>query len=336
MSSGSNQNNNVDFIMKAIEDTQSTIRFTDTKAAAVIGFWTLIITILIRIEEHIRNALLGITHWTEGIFVIGLIIYMALLLIQSIWLAYMTIVPRSNPQAHVEQNGIETKGLFYLHGYNKPVPLENKYLYSNQPDLKLAINTQEYLTSLKGFSNNQYLTELIYEQQKISFIRNLKIDRVNNAITKIFVCLIVLLTLLVYFVGKPIFALEGGGLLLDVTFSPELFIVLYIGHKIGDYLFQTDFQAINKSKQYGPLLMHSFIYSFCVLGLAFLITGFFSWLAIIVVFASHVAIDKKTLVTEWARKIKRMKDPHGEEAKTAIFELDQAFHYIVLFFISFI
>ena len=327
---------NAEFIYKSIEDAQNTIRFTDTKAAAVIGFWTLIVTIFIGFEGEILKIATNINHWTTAIFLIFLAVYMIYLFIRSVWLAYMTLVPKSNPGEHIDKDGVNTHGLFYLFGYNYSFPLKDRYLYENKSDLKLAGTTKHHLESLNSLTDEAVLAELIFEQQKTSFIRNLKIDRVNLAISNIIAFLVVLLIILVYLVGEKLIISSGGYSLFNLTFDASLFIVLYIGHKIGDYIFQTEYQALNKSKLIGPLFRHSIVYTICVLGLAFIVIGFFSWLALIIVFVSHLILDRRTFLITWGRKIKGMNSPSNDSSKIALMELDQAFHYLVLFFICFI
>ncbi|MFS0788786.1 DUF3307 domain-containing protein [Shouchella sp. 1P09AA] len=327
---------NVEFIYKSIEDAQNTIRFTDTKAAAVIGFWTLMVTIFIGLEVRILKVATNINHWTTAIFLLFLALFMIYLFIRSVWLAYLTLVPKSNPGEHIEKEGINTYGLFYLFGYNYSLPLKDRYLYQNKLDLKLAGSTKEHLESLNRLTNEQVLAELIFEQQKTSFIRNLKIDRVNLAITNIIVFLIVLLVILVYIAGDRLLTYSGGFSLFNLTFDTSLFIVMYIGHKMGDYIFQTEYQALNKSKLIGALVRHSLIYTLCVLGLAFIVTGFFSWLALIIIFVSHLVLDQRDFLITWGKRVKGMDSPSKKSSNMALVELDQAFHYLVIFFICFI
>lgn len=327
--------NKLDFLIKAIDDTQNTIRFSDSKAIAVIGFWTFLITIFSRTHDWWLSLFNNISHWTELVFLVILFILMMQSLIRSIWLSYLTLVPRSNPSDHIEKSNVVTKNLFYLFGYNQSLPLESKYIYQNHSNLKLTKTTREYIDELDSLDDEGLQTELVYELQKVSFIRNLKIDRVNVAIGYVIKFLIILGILLLFTYGKKVIASIGGVELFDFNFDPALFIVLYIGHKIADYLFQTDYQAVNKTKEWTPLLTHCLIYTVTVLGLVFITLGFFNWLAVIILFVSHVFIDRRNFIVWWAKKVKKIENTEGANVKLALFELDQAFHYIILFFISF-
>lgn len=120
----------------------------------------------------------------------------------------------------------------------------------------------------------------------------------------------------------------------SLELNTKLFIILYIGHKIGDYLFQTDKQAVNKTKEWGPLISHCFWYTLIVIGMAYLFADYFKWSAVIVIFISHMIIDHGLFLNFWAKKVKGITDPTTSNVKTAMFELDQSFHYFVIFLLS--
>lgn len=52
---------------------------------------------------------------------------------------------------------------------------------------------------------------------------------------------------------------------------------LLVLHFVGDFLLQSDWMALNKSKQWRPLLLHTVVYSSCFIwfGLGFSVTTFF-------------------------------------------------------------
>ena len=62
-------------------------------------------------------------------------------------------------------------------------------------------------------------------------------------------------------------------------------MIQLIFHLLGDYVFQSDWMASNKTKQTLPALVHALIYS-----LLFLSIG--SWKAWLVIFLTHLAIDR--------------------------------------------
>ncbi|OFD42206.1 hypothetical protein BWGOE3_34590 [Bacillus mycoides] len=124
--------------------------------------------------------------------------------------------------------------------------------------------------------------------------------------------------------------------MVHLELNVSLFIVLYIGHKIGDYLLQTDYQAVNKKDNWIALISHCFIYTLAVSIMAYVFVGFFNWTAIFILFISHIIIDRKIFLNWWAKNIKRIRDTEETAVQPGLIELDQAFHYIILFIISFL
>lgn len=118
-----------------------------------------------------------------------------------------------------------------------------------------------------------------------------------------------------------------------IHLNVELFIVLYIFHKIADYLFQTDGQARFKSEDCGYLIRHCVVYTVTVLGGAYLFLGYFNWAAFFLVFFSHLVIDKRDFLIWWAKHVKGIEQPDHPSTSNVMLELDQALHYIILFII---
>jgi hypothetical protein len=101
---------------------------------------------------------------------------------------------------------------------------------------------------------------------------------------------------------------------------------LIIGHLIGDFLFQTSWMAQYKATRWLPLLTHVTIYTL-VVSLIGIATGGLTWLAIAVIFLSHVFLDRRTFVAFWVSKIQRSTGP---ESGWLGIVTDQIFHVIIL------
>lgn len=319
-----------DFLIRAIEDAQNIIRFTDTKAGAVIGFWGVIVTISINKRDEWFLWLKNVEPFYERLIVYTLVFFMVCFVVQSIWLAFMVLIPKNNPQKHIDTGEVYAEGIFFLYETNPDI--KGKYLYTTQQDLKLKIKTSDYIKKLKKIDFDDLQKELVIELQKVSFIRNLKIRRIDASISAIKSFIIGFLIILIYWLGYTFVSFEGGEALIELNIDIKLFIVLFIGHKIGDFLFPTERQATNKSKELVPLLSHSTVYTFIVLGLAYVFTGFFNWLAIIVLFISHLILDNRKFLNWWAKHIKGVTDYN--ELNVVVMRIDQAFHYIILFIVS--
>lgn len=88
----------------------------------------------------------------------------------------------------------------------------------------------------------------------------------------------------------------------------SLFDALLVGHLVGDFLLQNRWMAERKSTQWPPLLVHSLIYTACVTA-AGLLGGGLPWPAVLLVFLSHVVLDRQSFVTWWGRRIQTLRGP---------------------------
>lgn len=66
-------------------------------------------------------------------------------------------------------------------------------------------------------------------------------------------------------------------------------LLLLVVHFVADFLFQTDWMAINKSKQWDALALHCLVYSAC-----FLVVTEFPVPFVLVTFATHFTTDAIT------------------------------------------
>ncbi|MFS0882205.1 DUF3307 domain-containing protein [Metabacillus niabensis] len=332
MAAENNENKSkLDFLYKAIDDAQNTIRFTDTKAGAVIAFWTLVLNVLIRTKDDWIN-LFGELSSNEKILIIIFIFLMLFYFLRSIWLSYMTLVPKLNPRKHIDINDFHAQDLFFISETHPEI--KGKYLYGNYENLKLKNSAKDYHDKISKLDNNDIEKELVFELQKISFIRNIKISRTSTAITSVIYFLITIMLMFIYLFGNSLLdfiSIENLGP--NISFNLKLFIVLYIGHKIADYILQTDHQAVNKSNSWKALFIHCFIYTVVLTIMGYFFVGFVSWAAIFIIFISHVIIDRRVLITWWAKNIKKMSNTESESVQPTMIELDQAFHYIIIFIV---
>lgn len=106
------------------------------------------------------------------------------------------------------------------------------------------------------------------------------------------------------------------------------FDILLVAHLVGDYLFQTEWMAKNKANHWGALLVHCSVYTAIITLFAFLFIpeGISIW-GVVIVFVTHVLLDRQKFVTFWYRHIMQVKDDRSGWLKIII---DQTFHLIVL------
>lgn len=106
----------------------------------------------------------------------------------------------------------------------------------------------------------------------------------------------------------------------------SLFDILLIGHFVGDFLFQTNWMAVNKEKKWVPLLTHCTVYTVIVTLFGLMADGISFW-GIAVIFIGHVILDRKTFVSFWVRYIQTARGP---EAGWLSVLADQIFHILLL------
>lgn len=107
----------------------------------------------------------------------------------------------------------------------------------------------------------------------------------------------------------------------------NLFTYLFLGHLVGDFLLQTNWMAVNKAKNWLPLLTHCTVYTLTIIVTAYIGTAPLPAEAITFIFLSHIFLDKRTFVVWWAERIMGIKD---KQTAWLIIAADQTFHLLVL------
>ena len=118
----------------------------------------------------------------------------------------------------------------------------------------------------------------------------------------------------------------------------EVFAVLIVCHLAGDFLLQTDWQALHKRRGLAgdrnarrALFAHVFVYTLCFVPAVIWIASETSALAyalLPVIFIPHLIQDDGRVLLAWHRIVKRSDTQPGDMLYMAI---DQAFHVVVLF-----
>ncbi len=118
----------------------------------------------------------------------------------------------------------------------------------------------------------------------------------------------------------------------------EVFAVFIVCHLAGDFLLQTDWQALNKRGGLGrdpekrrALISHVTVYTLMFVPAVIWIASEKSNLAFAllpVVFIPHLIQDDARVLIAWNRIVKRSSPTPGDLVYMAI---DQAFHVVILF-----
>lgn len=195
------RDNQIDFLYNAIADVQELIRFTESKAAFVVGIITAYVAVLFVTFENVMKYH---SYWP----LIFWILYVSLivLLICSIWIIAKIIMPIKKPTECIQiskEDVPETE--FYL--------APNRYKTSffpfyNSQNHKLQIKYRPYYQNIKDLDDKAIVKILTLELFKISFIRNFKSDRLKVLIYFILITSIVLILFYIVYQVEMIKILE--------------------------------------------------------------------------------------------------------------------------------
>jgi hypothetical protein len=118
----------------------------------------------------------------------------------------------------------------------------------------------------------------------------------------------------------------------------EVFAVFVVCHLAGDFLLQTEWQALNKRgglsrnrESRRALFAHASVYTLVFVPAIVWIAAEKSVLALAlvpVVFIPHLVQDDARLLMAWNRNVKHSSVPPGDPVYMAI---DQGFHFVFLF-----
>jgi len=127
---------------------------------------------------------------------------------------------------------------------------------------------------------------------------------------------------------------------MDLLLFCTAFIIQFVGHRMGDYLFQTDWQAQNKIINNYARFAHCLVYSLTIGLLLFPFFGFtVSVSAFFLTLTEHYFIDNRKPIIWWKTfletKIAKQKDfDINQMPFFVLIEIDQTVHYIRIFLIS--
>jgi hypothetical protein len=103
-----------------------------------------------------------------------------------------------------------------------------------------------------------------------------------------------------------------------------IFEALFLGHLVGDFLFQNRWMAKNKNKHVLPRLVHSIIYTIAVYTFSWLAGGI-SPISAGIILLSHFYIDQRSFTRWWLATINRTS---GIQWLNIV--CDQIFHLLIL------
>ena len=109
----------------------------------------------------------------------------------------------------------------------------------------------------------------------------------------------------------------------------EPLFLAFLGHLVGDYIFQTDWMAENKKLHTFPCLVHSLIWAACVV----LFAGWWNWLPFLGLFAIHFLQDRTYMVRSWMHLIGQDRFATGPYAPWSMVIIDNTFHLLQIWLV---
>ena len=110
-----------------------------------------------------------------------------------------------------------------------------------------------------------------------------------------------------------------------------VFEVLLLGHVLGDWLFQTEWQAVNKGHNWRALLTHVLVYHIVIVVLLGLKMGFsYTPIYPVVIFLAifHVLLDRQQFVRGLMKILRITVDRQPERWLSVA--VDQSLHFVLL------
>jgi hypothetical protein len=180
------------FLYKIIDDNQATIRFLDTKAAFAIAVLGAMVGKILDSDELVVLT-------SHGPFISSVAAFFALLMIFAAFLGYMTVFPMVNPAENVSvPDHLAPK--FFISKFSRKSPL--RFFVSGKNAAMLETTHEEYCAALKITDAEMIESIAAAEVLKLSFIRQLKTDRLS-ALAKVLTLTVFLFIFLTIAAPRP-------------------------------------------------------------------------------------------------------------------------------------
>ena len=151
----------IDFLYRALNDAQETIRSTDAKAEIVIVLVGGVLAFIGAIHGRIDTLPL------QALTTIGLV-HVLIAAVCAIW----ALNPRVNPEEFIDVDGVKPPPLYYLH--IKPAATGWRLFLPWRAGNYMELSAAEYLRHLEALDVDGLRRVLVYELLKVSFIREEK------------------------------------------------------------------------------------------------------------------------------------------------------------------
>lgn len=160
----------LEFIHRAVEENQLNIRAIDVKIGALLAAVLLPLAAVARIFAHLENFYGIWPHWS--MFAINMAFLVSWLL--ALGCLVLAIAAIDNPAIHVPNVKLY-KGSFYAGGMFR---LSLTDALMNRPGVIATKSPADYMNELPT-TDSEILSELAFEQMKLAYIRDVKMNRLK-------------------------------------------------------------------------------------------------------------------------------------------------------------
>jgi hypothetical protein len=169
------------YLYASITDIQSTIRSIDTKISALLLILIFPLNNISKIANHVENFCSNLPWIVE----LPVIFLFAMSWVLSFFIGIIGLSAIDNPSKHIKKQ-TSFKGTYYSGNLYKMSPLDALY---NRRDLKSSIEFNEHYSNFPA-RQQDIIRELVFEQMKLIYIRDVKLYRLKTIIRGIFAWLI--------------------------------------------------------------------------------------------------------------------------------------------------
>lgn len=189
-----------ELIYKAIEDATNTIRFLDTKVASLFVVIGLTAAFLTGVKDHIYKSFkfYETTNYNHWILILS-IMFGLLFTTISICFGFLSIISIDNPINHVKVNNGIRNPLWYVWTKKVVNPVTKK------KNVEVVVSLDDYVNNISTTKKTELIKVISFELLKLSYIRDTKLKRSNNAIKLFMYSLIPLLIIGIYTISYYLF-----------------------------------------------------------------------------------------------------------------------------------
>lgn len=280
----------LNFLYNAIQDTQETIRFTDAKSGTIFVLGTAFITAIVTLVDkyiNLFNNQIGISRW---ILIIGALLFGVCLFV-SLYLSLKSINPSNNPNEHIEFGDVdcEVKVNYYLTGLNPSMRFRD-YICECK-DSKFSTSVEQYFNSISKVGFEDLLLSLTYEFIKLSYIKEKKYKRTQCALKWLVACLLTAgLTAVAFILSQNIDAVNINGII-NKNLNDKSIYWLIIGYFVVRIVLTILLQRKIKVSAFWNTVLKCGLYSLIMGVIGYYMAGI-SIFDIILIFLTSLIVEK--------------------------------------------